>query len=141
VFLTAQRVVTPHGVCGVNVYQYLHGSYTWTRVPDELLPDVNPGELVSQWLQVPPGENRIVSYLDVVSPDGVSAPDVHQRLASLKYHLQMTGKRAEAYWDPYWVRFGSAIDSRFLQTELGALAGHILLSLTSHRIGASAGGT
>ncbi len=91
-----------------------------------------------QWLEVPPGQNRIVSYLDVVAPDEVSAPDVHQRLASLKYHLKPTSNRAEAYWDPYWVRFGSAVDPRFLQTELGALAGHILLSLTSQRADTSA---
>lgn len=139
--LTAQRVVSPRGARGVNVYQYLHGSHTWTRVPDALLPDVNPGELVSQWLEVPPGENQIVSYLDVVAPDQVSAPDVHQRLASLKHHLPATGHRIEAYWDPYWVRFGSSIDSRMLQTELGALAGHILLCLTGHRTGAAARGT
>lgn len=127
--LTAQRVVSPRGARGVNVYQYLHGSHTWTRVPDYLLPDVNPGELVQQWLEVPPGENRIVSYLDLVAPDDALAPDVHQRLASLKHYLPLTGNRTEAYLDPCWVRFGSAIDSRFLQTELGALAGHILLAL------------
>jgi hypothetical protein len=138
VLLTAQRVVSARGARGVNVYRYLHGSPAWTRVPDELLPDVNPGELVDQWLEMPPGENQILSYLDVVAPDQVSAPDAHQRLASLKYHLQATGSRTEAYWDPYWVRFGSTIDSRMLQTELGALAGHILLCLTGHRTGASA---
>jgi hypothetical protein len=138
VLLTAQRIVSPRGARGVNVYQYLHGSYDWTRAPDEMLPDVNPGELVRQWLEVPPGQNRIVSYLDVVAPDAVSAPDIHQRLASLKYHLNPTSNRTETYWDPYWVRFGSAVDSRFWQTELGALAGHILLSLTAQRADTSA---
>jgi len=140
VLLTAQRVVSPRGARGVNVYQYVHGSSVWTRVPDELLPDTNPGELVRQWLEVPPGENRIVSYLDIVAPDEVAAPDVHQRLASLKHYLQVTSTRTEVYWDPLWVRFGSAIDSRILQTELGALAGHILLSLTGHRAEAPAPG-
>jgi hypothetical protein len=39
----------------------------------------------------------------------------------------------EAYWDPYWVRFRSAVTVSFLQTELGALSGHILLAFTGHR--------
>ena len=133
--LTAQRVVSPRGVRGVNVYQYLHGPYGWPRVPDEFLPDINPGELVNQWLEVPPGNNRIVSFLDVVGPDEVAISDVHQRLASLKYYIQASNSRIGAYWDPYWVRFGSAVIVGFLQAELGALAGHILLALTGSRGG------
>ena len=136
--LTAQRVVSPRGARGVNVYQYVHGSHVWHRVPNEFLPDINPGELINQWLEVQPGENRIVSFLDVVAPDDVEARDVHQRLASLKYHLPTTANPTDAYWDPYWVRFGSGVNSGFRQTEVGALAGHILLSLTGHRVGASA---
>jgi hypothetical protein len=132
VLLTAQRVVSPQAGHGVNVYQYLHGSFVWQRVPAEFLPDSNPGELVNQWLEISPGNNRIVSFLDVVAPDETPIADVHQRLASLRHHLQASSPRVEAYWDPYWVRFGSAVAAGFLQTELGALAGHILLSLTGH---------
>jgi hypothetical protein len=135
VLLTAQRIVSPLGTRGVNVYQYFHGPYAWSHVPDELLPDANPGELVNQWLEVPPGSNRIVSFLDVVAPDEAALLDVHQRLASLKYHIQANSNRIEAYWDPYWMRFGSAVPAGSLQTELGALAGHILLSLTGNRNG------
>jgi hypothetical protein len=126
--LTAQHVVSPRGIHGVNVYQYLHGSYTWLRVPDEFLPDVNPGELVNQWLGVLPGSNRIVSLLDVVAPDEVAASDVHQWLASLKYHVQANRHRIEIYDDPYWVRFSSTIMVECLQAEIGTLAAHILLS-------------
>lgn len=64
------------------MYQYVHGPYVWDRVPDQCLPDVNPGALVNQWLQVAPGENHIVSLLDVVAPDDVPEFDLHQRLAS-----------------------------------------------------------
>ena len=133
--LTAQRVVSPRGTHGVNVYQYLHGSYIWPRVPDDFLPDANPGELVNQWLEVPPGANRIVSFLDVVAPDEAAIFDINQRLASLKHHVQVSSHRIETYWDPYWFRFDSTISAGFLQTELGALAGHILLSLTGNRNG------
>jgi hypothetical protein len=132
VLLTAQRVVSPQGVTGVNVYQFLHGSYMWVRVPSEFLPDSNPGELVDEWLEVSPGENKIVSYLDVVLPDESSSTDILQRLASMKRHIQPVNAYVEAYWDPYWIRFGTSIDARMRATELGALSGHILLSLSGH---------
>ena len=131
--LTAQRVVSPKGVTGVNVYQFLHGSYIWVRVPSDFLPDTNPGELVDQLLEVPPGDNRIVSYLDVVLPDETSSTDVLQCLASLKHRIQPVHTHVEAFLDPYWIRFGSSIDARMRPTELGALSGHILLSLSGNR--------
>ena len=131
--LTAQRVVSPQGQRGVNVYQYLHGPYVWPRVPSEFLPDVNPGELVNQWLEVAPGSNGIVSLLDIVTPDETAISDICQRLASLRYYVQVGSNQIEAYWDPYWVRFRSAVTVSFLQTELGALSGHILLAFTGHR--------
>jgi len=140
VLLTAQRVASPGGLTGVNVYQFLHGSYVWVRVPDEFLPDSNPGELVDQWLEVPPGNNRIVSYLDVALPDETSPTDVLQRLASLKHQLQPFEARMEKYLDPYWIRFESSVDERLRSTELGALSGHILLSLTGQRPARRAGG-
>lgn len=131
--LTAQRVVSPHGARGVNVYQYLHGPHGWARVTDGFLPDVNPGELVNQWLEVSPGSNRILSFLDVVAPDGAALSNIHEWLASLKYHVQARNHHIESYWDPCWIRFRSAVIAGLLQAELGALAGHILLSLTGMR--------
>ncbi|HVV81751.1 MAG TPA: hypothetical protein VHE35_01685 [Kofleriaceae bacterium] len=130
--LTAQRVVSPAtGVHGVNVYLFAHGPYTWPHVPDAFLPEVDPGELVQQWLQIDPGGNDVVSYLDVVAPDEVQHVDLHQRLASLKFRLQAAGF-SQMYWDPYWIRFGTGLERIPPQTELGALAGQILLRLTGH---------
>lgn len=131
--LTAQRVVSPSTrTHGINVYCFVHGPYTWPRVPDLLLPDVNPGELVQQWLQIDPGGNSIVSYLDVVAPDDVPPMELHQRLASLKFRVQAISGVAQVYWDPYWIRFGTTVDRIPAPTEMGALAGQILLRLTGH---------
>jgi len=132
--LTAQRVLSPHSHArGVNVYQYLHGSYVWDRVPDEFLPEANPGELVAQWIELSPGGNRVVSFLDVVAPDEVDAIELQQRLASLKHWLPPSGHPTTAYWDPFWLRFGCASLPVPWATELGALAGHILLGLSGVR--------
>jgi hypothetical protein len=128
--LTAQRVMAPHSPArGVNVYQYLHGAYRWDRVPDAFLPEANPGELIAQWIELPPGQNRVISFLDVVAPDDLLGVELQQRLASLKHQLQQVGNPTVAYLDPYWIRFGCATLPIPWATELGALAGHILLSL------------
>jgi len=74
-----------------------------------------------------------VSLLDIVTPDETAISDICQRLASLRYYVQVGSNQIEAYWDPYWVRFRSAVTVSFLQTELGALSGHILLAFTGHR--------
>ena len=83
--LTAQRVVSPLSRArGVNVYLYLHGSFVWDRVPNEFLPEANPGELVAQWIQLAPGGNRVISFLDVVAPDDIDEPDLHIHYSMMK---------------------------------------------------------
>jgi hypothetical protein len=132
--LTAQRVMSARAHArGVNVYQYLHGPHAWERVTDEFLPEVNPGELVAQWIQLPPGGNRVVSFLDVVAPDEMGSVDLHQRLASMKHRLQPSGNLTTAYWDPCWARFGCTALPVPWATELGALAGHMVLCLSGAR--------
>jgi hypothetical protein len=128
---TARRVPTGTTRCQrVSISpRPLHLATSTQRVPS----GVNPGELVNQWLEIAPGSNRIVSLLDIVAPDETAISDISQRLASLRYYVQVDGNQNEAYWDPYWVRFRSAVTTSFLQTELGALSGHILSALTGHR--------
>jgi hypothetical protein len=129
--LTAQRVISPRSHArGVNVYRYVHGPYTWERVPNDFLPQGNPGELIAQWIQLSPGGNRVVSFLDVVAPDEIESVELQQRLASLKHRLQPSDGPTTAYWDPLWVCFGCAALPVPWATELGALAGHIVLRLS-----------
>lgn len=128
--LTAQRVISPASQArGVNVYRYAHGPHDWERVPDKFLPEANPGELVAQWIQLRPGGNRVVSFLDVVAPDDMNVVQLQQALTSLKRVLQDQGNPTTAYLDPLWVRFGLALPNVPWSMELGALAGHIVLSL------------
>lgn len=129
--VTAQRVVSASRIQGINVYRYLHG-HSWPgRVPDEFLPERNPGQLVDEWEQIPGGGNHIVSFLDVVTADEIEPLDLQQNLASLKYRMQPLTSPIAAYLDWCWVRFGTTTKVP-LQTELGALAGTILLRLTGH---------
>jgi hypothetical protein len=80
VFLTAQRVVSPlTAKSGINAFYYEHGS-AW-RVPPAGVPDLDPGKLVRESVEVLPPGNRIRSYLDFVGPDGITPAEIQQRFA------------------------------------------------------------
>lgn len=74
-YLTAQRVLSTTGQCGVNVFLYSHGHFVWAGAPAF---DVatNPGELVDSIVEVPPRMNRVRSYLDIAAPDEARWPEI-----------------------------------------------------------------
>lgn len=79
-YLTSHRVVSPSGRQeGINSFFYSHGSLSWQQLPSQFI-DQNPGTLVARNVSVPPPENRIRSYLDIVSPDETPWPDIWNRL-------------------------------------------------------------
>lgn len=71
-YITAHHVVHPRATDeGINAFCYRHGSYIWVGLPPAGIPDDNPGELAASLLEVPPGGNRVRSYLDIIMPDEV----------------------------------------------------------------------
>jgi hypothetical protein len=78
-YLTAQHVVsTSGGREGINAFCYSHGTETWMALPPAGIPDQNPGILKAQSLAVPPGGNRVRSYLDIITPDESSWTEIRQ---------------------------------------------------------------
>ena len=80
-YLTAHHVRTAAGPEGVNAFLYLHRDADW-EVPPVGLPDGNPGELVRSEVTVPPGNNPVRSYLDVVAPDGTPWDEIGHGLVT-----------------------------------------------------------
>ena len=74
-YLAAQRVRST-GRTGVNVFLYRHppGSIAWAD-PGHVVEQM-PGELVSSEIEVPPGGNEVLSFLDVVAAEEVSSDAV-----------------------------------------------------------------
>lgn len=70
-YLTAQRVVSSGNENGINGFLYEHGVVAWDPPPDPVsgMGDAI-GELVHSLISVTPGDNRVVSYVDIVAPDG-----------------------------------------------------------------------
>jgi hypothetical protein len=71
VYLTAQRVISTGGESGINGFLYEHAVTRWGTTPPELI-DGAIGELVHTFILVPPGDNKVVSYVDIVAPDGTT---------------------------------------------------------------------
>lgn len=68
--VSAQRVRSPIGLHGVNVYEYIHGVIEWAVPPlDATDANLYPRQLVAKWEQVPAGGNYIRSFVDLVVPD------------------------------------------------------------------------
>ena len=77
-YLAALRVVSPaSGAEGMNAFHYAHGREDWVFPPN---PDQQPGTLANSHVSVPPGGNRVRSYLDVVAPDGATWSEIRQEL-------------------------------------------------------------
>lgn len=71
-YLTALHVVrAADGAEGINSFYYAHPGTNWL-VPPANVPDGEPGVLVSSQIELPPGGNRVRSYLDIVTHEGAS---------------------------------------------------------------------
>jgi hypothetical protein len=76
-YLTAQRVRAPSGQKGINAFFYLHRRAWLDEPPPEVLPEHNPGELLHKQIEIyPPSGNRVLSYLDIVAPDGTPSTQI-----------------------------------------------------------------
>jgi len=72
-YLTAQRVLTPKGETGINVFLHCNAvaNEALLLTPNEIaaIADANPGDIVAHRCEVKPGGNRVLSFIDVVAPE------------------------------------------------------------------------
>ncbi|MCA2977643.1 MAG: hypothetical protein INH37_05115 [Myxococcaceae bacterium] len=80
-YLTAQKVVSPAtGQTGINSFRYANAAVR----SFELLQTADVGELEAQHVEVPPGGNDILCYLDVLAPDAAQPAAINQVLEALQ---------------------------------------------------------
>ena len=78
--LTAQRVRSPHGDVGINRYAWRHPDGAQI---DDLDIAASQGELTQRVYEVAPGNNTVLSFLDVYAPDDTNMSDVVDWLAGV----------------------------------------------------------
>ncbi len=86
-YAAAHRVVHRDGRTGINAFLHHHGpQFSWPAAP-WTLPETNPGDLVRERIEVPPGGNRVLSYLDVLAPDDATPAEIDVALTGLWLEL------------------------------------------------------
>lgn len=94
-YLTAQHVHSPvtHGEA-INVLWYTHGGDAqWLTAP---APETWPGVLLRSWTPLPPGGNRVRSYLDIIAPD--TLPWAHVRQTFVQFLMRRRGPTTPMPW-------------------------------------------
>lgn len=126
---TAQRVKSRTGEVGINRYRY--------AVPDSLFddPDIwatlerDPGVLEAfEYAVKPPGNNAVISYLDILALDAMSAEQLAQSLLQLDGYIALSALPIKKKLDAVQVHFGAilALEGEPARREFHELARAVL---------------
>jgi hypothetical protein len=107
-YVTAQRVRDRDGREGINAYYYFSGFDVWDDLHHPpLTPDRDAGALRNHILTLPPGGNRVRSYLDVVTDDDASIATIRRAFARSDGNVQPTELPFVHAESGCWFRFGA----------------------------------
>jgi hypothetical protein len=95
-YLTAQRVIALEGTTGINAFLHRHGAreipgMSWENPNVELIAERFPGDVVALRLEVPPGRNRVRSYLDIAARDSTDISHILSALDETERGLRSRG--------------------------------------------------
>jgi hypothetical protein len=108
-YATAHRV-SRNGQTGINAFLYLHGrDFPWPEDASSL-PDTEPGMPTDrQSISVPPGNNPVHSYLDVVAPDGTPRSSILEASRLFRQDVSERSNPALFVFGQVTLRFGVRI--------------------------------
>ena len=84
-YVTAQRVRSSRGETGINSFLHSHeneGEVVWDPPDLDFITNDNPGRLVAELVEVSPGNNSVLSYLDVAVEDSATSSDLTTALGT-----------------------------------------------------------
>lgn len=94
---------------GINAFLHEHGPrFAWPSEPAELigLPEKRPGRIVGRLVALPPGGNPVLSYLDVLAPDGTRWRTLAAALTRLGHELPEMPNPCAFCSGRVFIRFG-----------------------------------
>lgn len=128
-YATAQQV-SRQGKAGINAFLYEHGKgFTWPADPSRL-PEENPGRLARQHIELPPGNNPVHAYLDVLAPDGTPPALLREALETFHQDILERSNPTTFAFRRVTLRFGVQLSLELYRREmlkrLIAAIGHVL---------------
>ncbi len=123
-YLTAHRVKKSGGSeTGINVFFHLHGSDSLFRGvvgEGELLrrvTEAEPGKLVDKRIEVSVGGNDVLSYLDVIAPDGTSKEEIDGALGEFRADVTVSDLPVHRRFGDILMAFGAVFGLRGEQQQ------------------------
>lgn len=109
-YLTAHRVKDRDGRADINAFLYLHNKHelpasVWDSPDVVFIAEKAPGTLVKSVNAIPPGNNSVVSYLDVVARNGTSHDVLQTALMDIRSSLARDPSQSVWTGQPVGVRF------------------------------------
>lgn len=126
-YATAHRVRNQQGQEGINAFVHKHGNIPWPEMAWQM-PEQQPGTIVQEKIDIPPGGNDVLAFLDVIAPDSCRRTQLEQTMRTLWLELVSSEMRPESLFEPVPnpVRYEQAgIILRF-GTHLGFSSGRAL---------------
>jgi len=121
-YVTAHKVVSHKDEKGINSFFHKHDDHelsavNWSSPEVVLLADKNPGQLVRASYELPPGGNRVLSYLDVFAPNGTEEATVRLALEELQKMLSNLDPPLARNIDGIGIRFSTITRLRDRRAE------------------------
>jgi hypothetical protein len=104
-YATAHRV-RRDGESAINAFLYLHGPrFKW---PHDVaaIPETQPGTLMRKTIAIPPGQNIVMSFLDVIAPDGTARTQIDEALSFFRRDIGERRNPTTFSWGLITLRFG-----------------------------------
>lgn len=137
-YIASQRVRSAAGLNGINTFYHEHngvdgGDLDWEHVNLDRLLENPPGKPVSESIEVTPGQNHVLSYLDVICPDATPISDVLAAIKATKSILATKPPHVECTLGLVTIRFEAILGlEKACEIEFEALADRVLHILSGH---------
>ncbi|HET7500598.1 MAG TPA: hypothetical protein VFK02_06325 [Kofleriaceae bacterium] len=134
-YLTAHHVRAGDGSAGINAYLSRHSPadqhrIDWNHLDIARIVDEIGGETVMQSIELRPGGNAVLSYLDVVAPEGTDPGFIADSLRMFEHYVKADNFPAIMTAPRIGLRFGVIIGrQRLAVAEFRRLRSHVLLLL------------
>ena len=137
-YLTAQRLYSLKTTrTGINAFLYRHGQapvpgMSWDRPIVERVADEYIGTRGPEHVEVAPGGNRVVSFVDIVTADATPAPQIEEAVREFKATFSTDSLPASMTVGAVAIRFGAQYGLfEGAREELAAIAAEAM-SLLQH---------
>jgi len=140
-YLTAQRVYSiAKRKTGINAFLYRHGDgavpgMSWDRPVVEPVADEHVGIRGPEHVEIAPGGNRVLSFIDVVTADETPIEQIQDAIRTFSATLSPERLPVSTTMDTVAIRFGaqSGLDKAHTQAEFAQIAEQALDLLRNPR--------